>query len=165
MSTFFDDEINCSCCGGKVKVTCIGSTNSFGGCDLDTRPAPMQRWTMGYWIQACPHCGYVNPDLEEHIPGVESIINSKEYKDTIALYSAKEFEKLMEKARSTGNNAIMRYLFGSTVEVGSFENLPDALSEYVAHFWNEHNPWPVLTLEDGVYLLRKGNFINCFFRD
>lgn len=30
-------------------------------------------------------------------------------KDTIALYSVKEFEKLMEKARSTGSNAIMRY--------------------------------------------------------
>lgn len=84
-------------------------------------------------------------------------------KDTIALYSAKEFEKLMKKARSTGNNAIMRYLFGSTVEVGSFENLPDALSEYVAHFWNYHNPWPVLELENGVYILHKGNFNNFRF--
>lgn len=57
-------------------------------------------------------------------------------KDTIALYSVKEFEKLMEKARSTGSNAIMRYFFGTSVEIGSFENLPHALSDYVAHFWN-----------------------------
>ena len=93
MSTFFDDEVNCSCCGGKVKVTCIGSTNSFGGCDLDTRPAPMQRWTMGYWIQACPHCGYVNSDLEEYIPGVESIINSKEYIECDGLQVEAELAK------------------------------------------------------------------------
>lgn len=101
----------------------------------------------------------------EFIEYCEGAVLMLKDKDTIALYSAKEFEKLMEKARSTGNNAIMRYLFGSTVEVGSFENLPDALSEYVAHFWNYHNPWPVLTLEDGVYLLHKGNFKNCFFGD
>ena len=79
MSTFFNRIIDCGCCGEKVRVTCIGSTNSLGGCDLDSRPAPMMRWTMCYWVQVCPHCGYVNPDIEEHIPDAESIINSKEY--------------------------------------------------------------------------------------
>ena len=79
MSTFFDEEVKCGCCGKEAKVTHLCSTNSFGGSDLDTRPAPMRRWTMGCWIQMCPYCGYVNPSLDRKIDGIEEIINSKQY--------------------------------------------------------------------------------------
>lgn len=92
-------------------------------------------------------------EFVEYCEGAVLVLKDK---DTIALYSAQEFEKLIEKARSIGRPAIMRYLFGTSAEVGSFENLPQALSEYIAHFWNYHDPRPVLTLENGIYVLHKG---------
>ena len=77
MSTFRERIVKCGCCGSKTTVTYIGSTNSFGGCDLDTRPAPMARWTINEWVQACPHCGYVCPSLDRIIDGAETIVKSR----------------------------------------------------------------------------------------
>ena len=79
MSTFFDSEVKCGCCGEKVKITRIGSTFCVGYSDLDTRPPSMRRWTMSKWVQACPHCGYVHRSLDKKIPFIKSFVKSKKY--------------------------------------------------------------------------------------
>lgn len=56
----------CSVCGEESTQTVIMSTNTLGGSpDLDLRPPEMMRSTMGWWIQRCPHCGYVADDLTD----------------------------------------------------------------------------------------------------
>ena len=61
----------------------IGSTNSFGSPDLDTRPPEMQRSTIYHWIQRCPSCGYCSPDISECGEKTKEIVNSKEYQNII----------------------------------------------------------------------------------
>lgn len=63
MTTVHEDFKICKVCGDISKHLMLGSTNSFGPPDLDTRPAEMERSTMHYWIQECPSCGYCAPDL------------------------------------------------------------------------------------------------------
>jgi hypothetical protein len=62
----------------------IGSTNSFGSPDLDTRQPEMQRSTIYHWIQQCPKCGYCSPDLSECFDTTKEIVHSKAYQDIIA---------------------------------------------------------------------------------
>ena len=44
----------------------------------------MQRSTISYWLQDCPHCGYVAPELSEKLFGIDSIIRSEEWRDLAA---------------------------------------------------------------------------------
>ncbi|MBQ9336730.1 MAG: hypothetical protein IJS14_05480 [Lentisphaeria bacterium] len=67
MTALFRSEKKCGCCGKKVQVTEIGSTNAFGSCDLDLRPPEMQRSAMFYGMHYCPYCGYASWELEEKI--------------------------------------------------------------------------------------------------
>lgn len=44
----------------------MASSNTFGGTpDLDLRPAEMMRSAMSWWIQECPHCGYISSSLDD----------------------------------------------------------------------------------------------------
>jgi hypothetical protein len=63
MTTIFEDEVTCAVCGAKQTVQKLGSTNSFGAMDLDTRPPEMRRSTMDHWVHECDECGYVAADL------------------------------------------------------------------------------------------------------
>ena len=62
----------------------MGSTSSFGSYDLDLRPPPLRRHTMGLWLQECPNCGYVNDAVDDLIPGAVEIVQSPEYQDLLA---------------------------------------------------------------------------------
>ena len=73
MTTMFEAEKKCGCCGKTVSVTQIGSTNAFGSSDLDARPPEMQRSAMFYFIERCENCGYVAWNLEETIPQSEAL--------------------------------------------------------------------------------------------
>ena len=64
MSTFFSENIRWAVCGQISEVDVMGSSNSFGSPDLDLRPAAMLRYTMRFWVQECPHCGYVAAQLD-----------------------------------------------------------------------------------------------------
>ena len=57
----------CSVCHKESNQTIIGSTSTFGGCDLDTRPAPLARYLISSRIQTCPHCGYTNYDISNAV--------------------------------------------------------------------------------------------------
>jgi hypothetical protein len=56
----------CVICGEMCRNTVLMSTNTFGSPDLDLRPPPMQRNTMGTWVQSCRSCGYVAADIAEN---------------------------------------------------------------------------------------------------
>lgn len=65
MTTVFEEEVSCAVCGSKQTVEEIGSTNSFGAMDLDTRPPEMRRSTMSHWVHECEACGYIAPELDK----------------------------------------------------------------------------------------------------
>ena len=83
MTTMFKEEVECCICGKKSNHMIIGSTNSFGSPDLDTRPPEMQRSTIYHWIQRCPFCGYCSSDLSECSANTKKIVNSEEYQNLI----------------------------------------------------------------------------------
>ncbi len=80
MSTFYSSDITCAMCGKTSEHDVMGSTNSMGYMDLDMRPAPMERNTMFTWIQACPHCGYVNFSIDEPPLISKEFLESEAYK-------------------------------------------------------------------------------------
>jgi uncharacterized protein (DUF2225 family) len=65
MTTIVHDDLTCSFCGTVSPQALLGSTNSMGAADLDTRPPEMMRSTMSLWVQECPHCGYVAKDISQ----------------------------------------------------------------------------------------------------
>ncbi len=75
----------CSVCHKESNQTVIGSTSTFGGCDLDTRPAPLARYLISSRIQTCPHCGYTNYDISNEVEGYDRKIKENEYKELFEL--------------------------------------------------------------------------------
>ena len=79
MTTLLHESIKCSVCKQKSDQSVIGSTNTFGSMDTDTRPPEMERGTMPYWVQECPNCGYCSSDLSDKIDGANRNIKGEEY--------------------------------------------------------------------------------------
>jgi len=84
MTMMFEVGVKCCVCGEESSHMAIGSTNSFGSSDIDTRPSEMQRSTISHWVQRCPSCGYCAPDLWECETGVSEIVATDEYQNIIA---------------------------------------------------------------------------------
>ncbi len=80
MTTIFTRTIHCAVCGAPNDVTLIGSTNTMGPPDLDTRPAEMQRSTMPLWLQECGGCGFIARDLQRPHAGTDERLRSEAYK-------------------------------------------------------------------------------------
>ena len=80
MTTVTEKRVRCCLCEVESKFTGIGSAQSAGFPDLDTRPPEMVRSTMFAWIQRCPECGYCARDVAEPRPEAVDIVNTKEYK-------------------------------------------------------------------------------------
>lgn len=56
----------CALCGKESQQIILLSTNTlWGSSDLDLRPPEMARSTMCWWLQECPHCGYVAWNLSD----------------------------------------------------------------------------------------------------
>jgi hypothetical protein len=80
MTTIFEEEVTCGVCGHKQTVTELGSTNTFGSMDLDTRPPDMQRSTMDMWVHECEGCGFVAPELLTVRPSDASVVATSGYR-------------------------------------------------------------------------------------
>lgn len=65
MTTIGHERVDCAVCGESSSHPFIASTNTFGSPDLDLRPPPMKRSTITYWLQQCPHCGFVANQIDE----------------------------------------------------------------------------------------------------
>ena len=64
MTTLYDTTVKCPNCRTLNTIYMIGSTNSFGAGDLDTRPAEMARSTILYGVESCSKCGLAAGRLE-----------------------------------------------------------------------------------------------------
>lgn len=70
----------CAVCGMESEQIVLTSTNTFGGGpDLDLRPAEMMRSTMCWWIQECPHCGYISGSLDDETSVTNEWLKEDEY--------------------------------------------------------------------------------------
>ena len=100
MTSFYDETVKCSVCGQDSEQYGLMSTNAFGSPDLDTRPPEMKRSTMDFWLQECPHCGYVASSLEKAINCEIGYLSSSEYKDFPASSPVSELaQRFVKKAR------------------------------------------------------------------
>lgn len=54
----------CAVCGEDSEQEVLYSTSSFGSDDIDGRPHGLARASLGFYIQKCPHCGYVNGSID-----------------------------------------------------------------------------------------------------
>ncbi len=79
MTTFAQETVTCGACRFVFKHHVLASTNTFGSCDLDTRPPEMQRSTMSTWIQRCPSCGYSARDITQFNAGMAPVLHGPEY--------------------------------------------------------------------------------------
>lgn len=80
MSTVYRKKVKCGCCGFSFEMSALGSTNSFGSMDLDTRPPEMMRSTITYWLTRCPECDYVNSNIELCDNIIKDVVESIEYR-------------------------------------------------------------------------------------
>jgi hypothetical protein len=71
--------VTCAVCRHESRQSLLASSSAFGSYDLDLRPAAPLRHTMHTWVQACPHCRYVNNDIARLIAGAASVLESPEY--------------------------------------------------------------------------------------
>lgn len=67
-------EEKCFLCGKTSEQTILLSTNAFGSPDLDLRPPEMARSTMYWWIQECPHCGYISKNLSQKVKSASELL-------------------------------------------------------------------------------------------
>lgn len=79
MSLPMEVQSVCAVCGEASKQTVLLSTSAFGYGDLDYRPPEMERSTMCWWVQECPHCGYVAPSLKKTTTIDPAFLQSAEY--------------------------------------------------------------------------------------
>lgn len=106
MTTIFPKTVSCGSCGTKNEIVVIGSTNAFGSMDLDMRPPPMQRDTLGQQIHECHGCGYCAPELEVRV-GTDEALASDQYRgilrDTSIPRWARMFTAYAHLAESSGD--------------------------------------------------------------
>jgi uncharacterized protein (DUF2225 family) len=79
MTTLYEEKARCAVCGSETEHTVIGSTNTFGSPDLDTRPPEMKRSTIFAWVQRCPECGYCTSDVSAASSQAAAVVRSPEY--------------------------------------------------------------------------------------
>lgn len=72
-------HLKCAVCGQEHDTLGLASTNMLEPPDLDTRPGEMMRSTMSYWLQRCPSCGYVSPNIEKCSVEIAEIVRSDPY--------------------------------------------------------------------------------------
>ncbi len=80
MTTLFRDSAICPVCGTELFYSSIGSTNTFGSMDLDTRPPEMERSTISHWLIECHECGYVSVDMAKPALVDKSFLSQEGYK-------------------------------------------------------------------------------------
>ena len=79
MTTVLKEIIQCAVCGERSEHFTVGSTNTFGWMDLDTRPPEMMRSTINMWIMVCPSCGYCSMDISKCAEKSPELVRSPAY--------------------------------------------------------------------------------------
>ena len=56
-------QVVCGVCKNAMEVHDMMSVSTFGPCDLDFRPAPDLRYSLGCFVSRCTGCGYCAADI------------------------------------------------------------------------------------------------------
>ncbi|TQF37844.1 hypothetical protein UNPF46_17900 [Bradyrhizobium sp. UNPF46] len=80
MTDYSTQKLQCYCCGKASEHSVLMSSNTHGSPDLDQRPPKMHRWTIGSWLQECPYCGYVAPDIDKGDAKARKFFDSDEFR-------------------------------------------------------------------------------------
>lgn len=83
MTTVMEAFVKCGVCGAQRNVGMLTSTSSFGSPDLDLRPPEPERSTMGYWVTACPECGYAAEELGEADEAAQAFVRSPAFAEVL----------------------------------------------------------------------------------
>lgn len=83
MTSYFEEDRRCALCSSVNEFSTLGSTNTFGSADLDTRPPEMQRSTMYAWVQRCPSCGYCAADISKSHTGSAAVVARVQYREQL----------------------------------------------------------------------------------
>lgn len=79
MTTCLNAEVLCANCGAASFHHVMFSSGSYGSGDLDLRPAPLHRHTIDMWVQECPTCSAVCPDISAPPDKIAEIIKALGY--------------------------------------------------------------------------------------
>src|SRR5207237_7643170 len=80
MTAYRETERVCACCGTTKTFLALASTSAFGSPDLDLRPPPPARHTLGESIEECSNCGYCAPDVSAMHGAAQEIVKTAEYR-------------------------------------------------------------------------------------
>jgi hypothetical protein len=97
MTTLRSIETICGNCGQGSEQTILTSTNSFGAPDLDFRPPPMKRSTMGMWLQECMNCRLVCHAIDDPPTGASDILDDPKY---LAIVNDRSANEVLRKFKS-----------------------------------------------------------------
>jgi tetratricopeptide (TPR) repeat protein len=61
----------------------IASSSTFGGPDLDLRPAQLERSNLGFYVRRCPQCSACAPQLSGLLPHLEQVVRGDQYQRRI----------------------------------------------------------------------------------
>jgi hypothetical protein len=84
VTTVLPVHTTCAVCGTASEHEVLGSTNSMGPPDLDMRPAPLARWTLGQQMQQCPRCGYCAGDISAAGEAAGEVVRNDAYQAELA---------------------------------------------------------------------------------
>lgn len=115
MSTYAKVTTVCPICGKSFESKVLTSASSFGSQDLDSRPAPMRRYTMDTWVHHCPHCGFSAQSMKDADGATKESID--------AFYS--ESRELIKTVSGAGKETLAEFflqVYSRRLNEGNFEN-------------------------------------------
>ncbi|WP_194152319.1 hypothetical protein [Muricoccus nepalensis] len=77
-------EVRCAVCGTASRQTRFRAMPPESAPDLDLRPGEPLRSTMAAWLQQCPHCGYVAPEIAHAHPAAIEAVGTAPFRALIA---------------------------------------------------------------------------------
>jgi len=80
MTTLAQFERRCAICGATSTQTEMVSTTVFGSPDLDFRPPPLVRDSLGAEVQECPGCGYCAGNIAQAPRNARTTVRSARYR-------------------------------------------------------------------------------------
>jgi hypothetical protein len=132
MTSFAEIHCKCALCDHTYESVRLCTSYTWGEPDLDFRPAPAERSTLGVELYICPHCGYVqqepnkiiDPELQK---AEKDLISTDQYKNP--------YNGMLNNLSAAFVNAAM------IDEVERSDNIYlDLLKAAWAHEWWESSP-------------------------
>lgn len=92
-------DVTCANCSTKSTQPDKVQAEVTGAPDLDLRPAPDRRHTMAQWVQECPNCKLMCPDLANPPAGVAEALAHPDY---VGIVADRKAHPLVRKFRAWG---------------------------------------------------------------